>query len=271
MIPSQVEERPVENVSPDPDLEEIEWIHTDENVQLEMDYLHIWRCDLQEPVDSGVLRSLLSKDEVARSERLMIPEKRISFLAGRAALRIILGLYVKTAPQSIRFHYLHDGKPVISDENLASQVHFNLAHSGKWMVLAVSRRNPVGIDIEKKRMISSMEWALQNLLHEKDREAILKMPAPLQNKAFLQVWTALEATKKLHGVGLGNANHRGSYLDLIQDSGFSNKKYKMFRKEPFWYVGFSPEKGYCAMAAVQSMNKPQLHFYEFSRLRRSIH
>ncbi len=262
MIPSQVGERSMEKFFPD--LEEIEWIHTDENVQLEMDHLHIWRCDLQEPVDSGVLRSLLSKDEVARSERLMIPEKRISFLAGRAALRIILGLYVKTASQSIRFHYLHDGKPVISDENLASQVHFNLAHSGKWMVLAVSRKNKVGIDIEEIRPIKSTSWALETLFHEKDKKAILKMPQPLQDSTFLRAWTTLEATKKLHGVGLGNANHRDSYLDLIQDSGFSGKKFKICRKGPYWYVRFSPEKGYCGAAVVETMRKPQLRFYEFA-------
>jgi len=262
MTPTQVGERPVENFSPD--LEEIEWMQTGENVQLEMDHLHIWRCDLHESGDVDVLQTVLSEDEFLRMQRLVVREKRISFLAGRAALRIILGWYVKTTPQSICFHYLPNGKPVLFDENLASRIHFNLAHSGKWMVLAVSRRNPVGIDIEEKRTVSSMKWAMQNLFHEKDQEAILKMPPSLQNDIFLQEWTALEATEKLRGVGLGSATCRGSYLDCIQDAGYSEKNFKIYRKEPYWYVRFSPGRGYCGMTAVETMKKPHLRFYEFS-------
>ena len=262
MIHSQVGERPVKKLSPDP--EEIEWMHAGENMQVEMDHLHIWRCDLQEPGDADVLRAVLSEDEMLRMQRLVVREKRISFLVGRAVLRIILGWYVKTTPQNICFHYLPNGKPVFSDEKLASRIHFNLAHSGRWMVLAVSRRNPVGIDIEEKRMISSMEWALQNLFHEKDQEAIRKISPPLKNEAFLQEWTALEATEKMYGAGLGNATCRGSYLDCIQDAGFSEKKFKMYRKEPCWYVRFSPGTGYCGMAVVETMRKPHIRFYEFA-------
>ena len=119
MIPTQVGERPVEDFSPD--LEEIEWMQAGENVQLEMDHLHIWRCDLHESGDVDVLQTVLSEDELLRMQRLVVREKRISFLAGRAARRIILGWYVKPTPQSTGFHYLPDGNPVISDEHLASQ------------------------------------------------------------------------------------------------------------------------------------------------------
>lgn len=88
------------------------------------------------------------------------------------------------------------GKPILRNENQ----HFNLSHSGKYVVLAIADQE-IGVDIERIRpyheatskKVFSLEMQKQlSTTAEKER-----------NQLFTRLWTELEAKLKVRGIGFG--------------------------------------------------------------------
>ena len=98
--------------------------------------VHAWRI----PLDlSGTLidrlAPTLAPDELARADRLRVPRGRERFIAGRGALRDILGRYLGVPADRLSFLYGGRGKPALPGSGLE----FNLTHSGGLALLAVAR------------------------------------------------------------------------------------------------------------------------------------
>lgn len=104
----------------------------------------------------------------------------------------------------IRYGYGEQGKPYLNvdnhEGNLAFLPEFNLSHSGRYAVLAVSDK-PVGIDIEK--MKGNRLAVAKRCFHKKEYEDIMAQPDEAsRNYRFLEYWTMKEAYVKWTGDGL---------------------------------------------------------------------
>lgn len=78
-------------------------------------------------------------------------------------------------------------------------VHFNISHSGEWVVAAVSSY-PVGIDVEE---IKEAPLVISNRFFSKDeRLTLFKESKHCQNEAFYYLWTLKESYIKAEGKGL---------------------------------------------------------------------
>ncbi len=93
------------------------------------------------------------------------------------------------------------GKPDIAPGNRgAVKSHFNLAHSGPYVVLVISDK-PVGVDIERK---DRLNWKVARRILRPDQLAELEGykddPKRLQCE-FTKYWTQYEAIMKLTGTG----------------------------------------------------------------------
>jgi 4'-phosphopantetheinyl transferase len=82
---------------------------------------------------------------------------------------------------------------------LESSIDFNLSHSGKYAVCALSTISRVGVDIEEIRAINWEDFQLS--LSEKDRETIESSTET--ERMFFKIWTRKEAVTKANGKGLG--------------------------------------------------------------------
>lgn len=90
------------------------------------------------------------------------------------------------------------GKPYLSNY---PDVHFNISHSGKYVVCVVSDK-PVGIDIQKiseynptvaKRVCTGQE--LKRIESSADKSS-----------EFIKLWTQKETVIKMHGTGISSVN-----------------------------------------------------------------
>lgn len=88
-----------------------------------------------------------------------------------------------------------NGKPYLQ----AAPCHYNLSHSGEWVVLIVDEM-PVGIDIEQIRSID-MEIA-KRFFSSAEYDKISAMPSNQQLAFFYSMWTLKEAIIKADGRGL---------------------------------------------------------------------
>ena len=80
-----------------------------------------------------------------------------------------------------------------------SAIYFNLAHSGTWVVLAVSNKS-VGIDIELIKPIAEIEEVMKVCFNTIEIEAIKNSTNSL--KSFYKFWTSKEAILKATGQGI---------------------------------------------------------------------
>ncbi len=88
------------------------------------------------------------------------------------------------------------GKPFFPE---APDIHFNISHSGQWVMCAVSD-SPVGCDIEK---IASIDLNIADKYFSKQEyEFISLQPESLKTDAFFRFWTLKESFLKNIGKGL---------------------------------------------------------------------
>jgi len=156
--------------------------------------IHLWRADLDRTVPQ---EALLSADERERTARLLLPEKKRSFAAGRTLLRQILGLYLAAPPESLRFAYNLHGKPLLTGVCLD----FSLAHSGGLFLLAVGTGGALGIDAEQIDPRLDWQSVAQRFFPAIESQALAALPPHRQRRAFYRLWTRKEACLK--GMGCG--------------------------------------------------------------------
>ena len=95
------------------------------------------------------------------------------------------------------------GKPSLNKENIDCDKEFNLSHSGKYVVLAVSD-DPVGVDIERISRVTLpiLKRVLPPDYYLKiEEEAKAADNAEAEKDILGKSWTALEAVLKASGTG----------------------------------------------------------------------
>jgi 4'-phosphopantetheinyl transferase len=141
---------------------------------------------------------LLDEDERARADRFVFERHRHRFITCHAWVRIVLGRCLDRAPESLRFTAGPHGKPCLADA--AADLRFNLSHSGERALLAVTRGQEVGVDIEQERTIATLDLA-RRFFAPSESQALEAMCASDRMPAFFRCWTRKEAFIKAIGHG----------------------------------------------------------------------
>ncbi|HEX6833777.1 MAG TPA: 4'-phosphopantetheinyl transferase superfamily protein [Rudaea sp.] len=114
------------------------------------------------------------------------------------AVRARLADYLGTTSDALRIDYDVHGKPRI----IGHALEFNASHSADRLLIAVSRGQPLGVDIETNRR--ERPWIeLARRFFTPDETAALQSAAPAaQRGIFLALWSCKEAVLKAHGTGI---------------------------------------------------------------------
>ena len=223
--------------------------------------VHIWKVDL-DTLDRLAALDFLTKDERKRALRLISPLKRSRFQAAHAALRVILSYYLQQSPASLRFEYGSLGKPCLQQSGGTPLLAFNMSHSENLMLLALTKKQSIGIDLEVNRAISAKKSILQQHFSAQDQAAFLALPDQIHNLAFLCAWVYKEAYSKALGTGLA-ATEKRSYFDAGISTPLSGSFYQSRIDHDFCFLRFTPSTGFTAAVALQSTQHPQVNFWKF--------
>ncbi len=142
----------------------------------------------------------LSPAEKTKSQELIAPKIKFQYIFSRATLRKILKFYLGVDAKIEHERY---GKPYL----LNGSLHFNLAHSNRWLAVALSCNHAVGVDIEEILEVPEIDQMEGLYSFEEDCKSSFK-----ENKLinFYFSWTKRESIAKALGVGIGAKN-----LDLL--------------------------------------------------------
>lgn len=186
----------------------------------------VWQASLvEDPQLEAHLVFILTAEERARRERFQRPEDRQRFLTGRGLLRLFLGAHLKIPAARVELGNGSAGKPFLLPDAAASALHFNVAHSGKIVLLAFHRPHEVGVDVEEVRRTDDLAAIARRVFVPDEYAGWLQLEPAKQPAAFYQQWTRHEARLKALGVGLAGERSAAGEIrltgcDLVMPAGY---------------------------------------------------
>jgi phosphopantetheinyl transferase len=164
------------------------------------DRVEVWLGSVQALAAHSDYRDILSADELLALDQIRSRLLHDRKLAGRVVLRTALSHAVngRIGPHDWRIRPDANGRPRIAKS--MPQLNFSISYAEPVVVVAVSEKLPVGIDVETVEDTSTEDLITafccpceQSLLHTG--------AASENSRDFVRLWTLKEAYTKLAGVG----------------------------------------------------------------------
>ncbi len=167
--------------------------------------VHLWLAPVAQVYDAAVLarhEALLNVEERARWRRFQYPVDRQRFLIARALVRTVLADCLgHSDPATLQFAHMPHGKPELAGLD-AGKLHFNLSHTHAMLVLAVSRKHAVGVDVEALTRKVELLALAQRYFATHEYDELRDLEDGAQRERFFTLWTLKEAWLKARGLGL---------------------------------------------------------------------
>jgi len=178
------------------------WQRAPLELALPVDRVDVWRVQLDEPTDVIPEAQILSLDELVRANRFRFERDRLRFVRCRSVLRVLLGRYLQTPANEIRFAYQRSGKPELATEQNHFCLRFNVSHSAEMAFLAFVVDHRLGVDVEKIRADVDIAALAEQFFSSHERAELGALPEDLRLPAFFACWTRKESFIKATGDGL---------------------------------------------------------------------
>jgi 4'-phosphopantetheinyl transferase len=138
----------------------------------------------------------VSEERRAKVQSFIRPEDANRGLLGDVLIRSIVCSKLNMTNKEIHFTTEPNGKPCVAG---LPSFHFNIAHSGRWIVCAVDC-DPVGIDFEEIKPIS-LDVA-QYFFSRQEYRWLMDQDEAARLSCFYELWTLKESFVKWLGKGL---------------------------------------------------------------------
>jgi 4'-phosphopantetheinyl transferase len=219
------------------------------------DHVLVWSFALDLPSDkASAMTALLSPEERERAGKFGSEELRDRFIAGRATLRQFLARLLECDGQGLTFRYGEHGKPEL-DGPQAGRLHFNLSHTGAAALLAVAKRGPVGVDLEKVRPVWNPQQIASRFFTENEGRKLDTVSDADRSETFFRLWTRKEAWLKATGEGIATA------LDRVEVSFLPDEPAQVLnvvtehgQAGDWTLAGLQPARGYVGALAIRGQN-----------------
>jgi 4'-phosphopantetheinyl transferase len=162
--------------------------------------VHLWRYALSQ--GNRLLSAVnLSPDELLNLSGFRRESDRLMRIAAWQMMRFVLSRYLRLHPEFVGFGRSADGRPYLSPK---AEIDFNLSHTADAVLLAVSRRRRVGVDIETCANAFRFDCDLIEAAFSVEEQRALEGISNAERPFWaLQWWTRKEAVLKTIGIGLG--------------------------------------------------------------------
>lgn len=192
----------------------------------------------------------LSDDEKKRADRFHFKHHQHHFKRARFVLRRLLSSYVKQAPKAIQFAYEKHGKPYLLEH---PDTQFNLSHSGEYAMLAIGKKHPLGVDIERYSSRPYLGIG-RHVFSDIENQHLQDLPPSLKPLMFFNTWAQKEAFIKLLGLGLSYPTSALTVPGLTQTP---HEFLDPIHKNTWALLPFMPRIGYagalCCHPSIQTI------------------
>lgn len=146
-------------------------------------------------------REWLSREETERWNRFLHHRPRREYSLCRAALRALLCRELGCRNRTLAFVTSHHGKPAATVDGMRMPVDFNVSHSGRHGLIAISSAGRIGVDVEERVPRRDLEGAVGLILTPGERRQTTQAKEEQKVRLLYRLWTMKEALVK--GLGTG--------------------------------------------------------------------
>jgi len=153
---------------------------------------------------------------------------KLHTVAGELLARYSVGNFIGNSDQEIVLRFGEKGKPHI--ENIPD-VHFNISHSGSYVVCAVAHAE-IGIDVERVRKVNLR--VAERFFSETEIKDLMSCTENDRMHYFITLWTIKESYLK--AIGRGLTQHLNSFTIVKNDDSYlltGNKEAEGYGIETF--------------------------------------
>ncbi len=166
--------------------------------------LDLWSIDIARAA-SDEDWALLSADERAKAQRIIVDAKKTQAVRARAELRRILAHYLgERDPAALAFSYGEHGKPTLA-ARFGLGPTFNLSHSGEVALVGIviqAGTLRLGVDIELAKRERAVTEIAESFFAADELVDFAARPLHERVDAFYRFWACKEAYLKALGTGL---------------------------------------------------------------------
>ena len=168
--------------------------------------IHLWLAFYHEITDERLLsdyRALLNHDEKEQQSRFYFARDRLRYLVTRALVRTVLSRYALIDPREWVFSTNAYGRPEIANAQVREEyLSFNISHTHSLIILGVTRRRALGVDVENCRTREGSIDIADRFFAPTEVTALAGVPPHQQQYRFFEYWTFKESYIKARGMGL---------------------------------------------------------------------
>lgn len=189
--------------------------------------------------------SILSLGEKKKADRFYFKKDSDSYIISHGFLRNILCDYIPFSAKEILFKTNPFGKPGIIDVQNINEVKFNISHSGDYCLIAITRYNEIGVDIEKIRDIKEYMKLAERFFSSYENSIIKDIEEAKKLHCFYTIWTQKEALIKASGEGLsfGLSHWSSQFRQSNYSISVNNISYDM--------IVFNIDSEYCSTLCIK--------------------
>lgn len=217
--------------------------------------VHIWRYVLdEEEYREEQTNPILSTYEQARCKEYMNEAEKVRYTCNHRFVRRVLSAYLSIPAQDVTFSYAPMGKPYVK----GSSLFFNYSYRSTFGLLAVSKHQEIGIDIERIKILQDPPTFASFSFSEKEKDIIFNSAEENFQETFFTFWAFKEAIIKALGVGL---NADLTQIDL-SDFFYSNMNPLAYDHDAVYTIQqISAMSGYTAAFAIKGPVRNYKEFY----------
>lgn len=199
--------------------------------------IHLWFVDDTQCHDTQLLsqyQRMLNAEECIKQQRFHFPKRRHQYLVSRALIRTVLSFYEPTVfPKQWQFKKNSYGKPFIKN-SLTRELKFNLSHTEKQIVLAITLNKEIGTDVENLQRSNNTNEIAKHFFSPTEIMQLSTLPSEKQRNRFFSLWTLKEAYIKACGDGLSIPLNHLSYDFCEKESVNLTFNSKINDQADFW-------------------------------------
>ena len=168
--------------------------------------IHLWLAFYNEITDERLLSdywALLNAAEKEQQKRFYFAKDRLRYLVTRALVRTVLSRYELIDPREWVFSTNAYGCPEIANAQVReARLWFNISHTDNLIVLGVTKRRALGVDVENFRAREVSIDIADRFFAPAEVADLSGVPPHQQQYRFCEYWTFKESYIKARGMGL---------------------------------------------------------------------
>jgi len=175
-------------------------------IPLTPEEIQVWLAFYDEITDERLLSdylALLNSAEKEQQSRFYFAKDRLRYLVTRALVRTVMSRYVSIDPRDWVFSTNAYGCPeVVNAQGREAFLSFNISHTDSLIVLGVTKRRALGVDVENFRAREISIDIADRYFAPTEVAALNNVPPQQQQYRFFEYWTFKESYIKARRMGL---------------------------------------------------------------------